>query len=134
MGVTEELLELDPVLQRVFFDDRHFAPLPDHAAIVDIKLYELSELKQRWYRVRDLEVAEALQVRMRECWFSLRRHCEGYHIALPCGHDDKCQHVVEFKHRGRDAVAAFDIDHRARAALWYRYKQRPPPPWVSGAD
>lgn len=126
MGLCEEILAADPALARALLDKRRFAPKSGREGIVNIELFDISQLTVEFQKARSLEHAEALQRRIRGKWFLVRSHCDGYFSKLPAGHDDGCEHVQAFAR----APADFGVDRRARAALWYRHAQRPPPPWL----
>ena len=128
MSLTEDIIFSDPVLQRIFFDNRPFAPWSDTAAGEVAALdMQISVLKVRFLKERSIEHAEVLQKTMRVGWFAIRKRCAGYFLELPAGHDDGCQHVLMFLHETRDP--AFHVDFRARKALWLRYARRSPPRW-----
>lgn len=123
MDLCTDLVFTDPVLQRVFFDGRCLAPKSGHDAIVHMAEYEISRLKVLLQKARDLDFAEDLQAQIRRQYFLARRHCDGYLITMPAGHDDGCEHVMMFEHGGnRDPF--FATDYRRRAELRHRFGDR----------
>lgn len=124
MAVAEELIHADPALHSALCETRRFVPKHGHEAIVNIELFALAELTVDFQKAASIERAEQLQRRIRAKFFLIRSHCDGWAVEIPG--DDGCEHVQAFARRPAD----FSINRRARAALWYRYAQRPPPPWV----
>lgn len=125
MALTEDVIFTDPVLQRIFFDERRFAPRATHEAAVTNLEYDITDAKVKFLKEKRLEILESLQMRMRQRWFDIRTLCDGYLMKLPGGHDDGCEHVTVFAHDNLDPC--FSIDARKRYALWRRYAQTAPP-------
>lgn len=134
MAFHEDIILADPVLERVFFDTRRFAPMPGHDAIVNTALYAIAALMAPFLNARTVEGAEKFvdgySHRGRYChgirhyYFLARRHSEGYYLdTLADQVGDDCEHVGLFAHERDDAI--FNIDYQARAAYRYRYKHRP---------
>jgi len=121
MTLCTELLLVDPVLQRVFFDARRFAPKKGHDAIVNIAEWSISEMKVLLQKSRDFQKADSLRRRIRRQYRIARSHSDGYFIDLPGGYDDKCEHVVMF---APDADARLQADRAALAHLQHRFKNR----------
>lgn len=123
MALAEDILFIDPVLQRIFFDPRRFAPRsPKAAGRVSCLWFAISEAKIKFLKTKDPEYAERLQMVMRNRWFDIRGLCDGYFVEMPGGYVDGCEHVRAFEHDNR--APEFSIDERQRAALWYRHKRR----------
>ena len=126
MSMTEDVIFSDPVLRRIFFDGRRFAPQSESkTATVNLHLWAITEKKRFFLKTKNIETAERLQLGMRAHWLALREFCDGYFIDIPVG--DGCEHVVEFAHDRLDQC--FAIDFRARSACWHRYGRRTAPPW-----
>ncbi len=127
MALTEDIIFSDPVLQRIFFDERRLAPrMKSSAAVVINHWYSITEYKILFQKEKRPAVAEYWQRKMRARWFVARKLCDGY-FADMLGHDDGCEHVVVFRHANDAAI--FNVDQRARAAYWFKYAQRGPPEW-----
>ena len=129
MALIEDVIFSDPVLQRIFFDQRRFAPKSDLKAgkIAGLDM-AISEDKVKFQKATEPALAEYWQRTMRSRWFVIRSLADGYFIRLPSMiPDDGCEHVVEFAHENRDKC--FQVDFKARAAFWQRYAQRWPPDW-----
>jgi hypothetical protein len=123
MAPAEDFLFIDPVLQRIFFDPRRFAPKsPAVAGRVSNLWFAISEAKIKFLKTKDPEYAERLQMVMRNRWFDIRRLCDGYFVEMPAGYADGCEHVRAFEHDNR--AREFAIDEKQRQALWYRYGRR----------
>ncbi len=118
MTLCTELLLVDPVLQRVFFDARRFAPKKDHDAIVNIAEWSISEMKVLLMKSGDFRKADSLRRRIRRQYAIARSHSAGYFVALPGGYDDKCEHVVEF---APDARTRLRADRAALAHIQHRF-------------
>lgn len=125
MALTEDIIFADPVLKRVFYDDRALAPMPGHDAIVSIALHEIANLKVLFFKAKAVDTAERLAWLIRRQYFIARRHSEGRHLE-ELERRDHCEHVQEFAHNERDPV--FNVDHRARSAYRHRYSYRPATP------
>lgn len=127
MSLHEDIIFADPVLKRVFLNDLAFAPMIDHDAIVNIALGKLSKLQVAFHKATSVEFCERLAWQIRQEYFLVRRHCDGYHMTeVERLTKDGCEHVVEFRYADDDAI--FLIDYRARAAYRHRYKHRASPP------
>lgn len=128
MDVPTTVIFSDPVLLRIFFDLRRFAPRSKRGAgAVASHDQTISEYKVKFLKTKRVAVAEYWQHKMRQEWLEIRELCDGYFIDLPAGHDDGCEHVEQFAY-------ASDADElkpnwKARAAYWYRFEQRSPPAW-----
>lgn len=132
MALVEDVIFSDPVLNRIFFDQRRFAPRSDYSSseVAGLEM-AISEDKVKFQKATEPALAEYWQRRMRARWFAIRKLCDGYFMKLPAGHDDGCEHVAQFAH---DAGSAeFAIDQRARAAYWFKYAQRRAPAWGDSA-
>lgn len=128
MALTENIILADPVLRRIFFDNRRFAARSKHSAgIVSQLVASIAEAKIQFQKETRLAVAEYWQRLMRADWFAARKLCDGYFLDLPAGHSDGCEHVRLFAHDAGDA--AFEINVRARDAYWWKYEQREAAPW-----
>ena len=100
MALIEDVIFSDPVLQRIFSDSRRFAARSDFASSLVAGLdMAMSEHKVKFQKATSPALAEYWQRKMRGCWFEIRRHCDGYFMKLPAGHDDGCEHVTEFEHK-----------------------------------
>ncbi len=134
--LLERVIAADPVLQRVFFDERRLAPTAGETATVNLILAAITERKVDLFKARDLPEAERLVFGwrrlngqrvpgIRELYFRARRHCDG-HFADYLANlvDDDCEHVVAFEHG--NGASVFKRDHRAWAALRHRHNARPP--------
>lgn len=124
MALAEDIIFTDPVLQRISFDERRFAPRFGHVADINILEHDITDAKVRFLKAKRLEVIEPLQIKMRQCWFEIRTLCDGYFIKMPAGHDDGCEHVQVFAHDNLDTC--FRINGRTRVARWYKHCGRPP--------
>ena len=128
MALVEDIIFSDPVLQRIFFDGRRFAPRSEHAAGEISNLHQtIAEMQVDFLKADTIAIGEYWQRKMRARWFVIRGLSDGYFMTMPAGHDDGCEHVVQFAHENADKC--FQIDFKARAALWRRHARRPPPPW-----
>lgn len=128
MALIEDVIFSDPVLLRIFFDERRLAARSKQSAgAVACLEWSISERKVEFQKEKHPGVAEYWQRLMRSDWFAARKLCDGYFIALPAGHADGCEHVELFAHDA--GSAAFEIDARARAAYWYKYAQQAAPVW-----
>lgn len=125
--LAQRVIMTDPVLQRLAFNMRAIEPLPGHDAIVNCLLWDISQMMRNLEKSETLRQAEYWQKRLRARWFAVMRHSEGFRMRLPAGHDDGCVHVELFRD---DTDRAAQPNMRHRAALWFRYEQRPPPSWV----
>jgi hypothetical protein len=133
MALVEDVIFSDPVLKRIFFDDRWFAARSAYAQSQVAGLdMAISEDKVEFQKASTPAQAEYWQRKMRGKWFDIRKLCDGYHIKFPiAGFDDGCEHVELFAH---DADSdAFAVDMRARAAYWFKYAQRRAPAWGDSA-
>lgn len=123
MALAEDILFIDPVLQRIFFDPRRFAPRsPKVSGRVCNLWFAISQAKIKFLKTKDLEYAERLQMIMRNRWFDIRRLCDGYFVEMPAGYVDGCEHVRAFEYG--NGAREFAIDEKQRAALWYRHGRR----------
>lgn len=125
MPLATDIILSDPVLQRIFFDVRLFAPRRRQVASVNNLLQNIADQSVWFLKAKRIALAEPEQLKMRRAWFAARDLSDGWFIELPAGHDDGCTHVMAFAHDNLDA--AFCIDLRARAALWHRYARRSAP-------
>lgn len=130
MALTEDVIFTDPVLQRIFFDQRRFAPRATQEAAVTNLEYDITDAKLQFSKAKRLQELEPMQIGMRRRWFEIRTRCDGYLMKLPAGYDDGCEHVTVFAHDNLDPC--FRIDVRKRYALWRRYAQRVPPRGLHG--
>ncbi len=128
MALVEDVIFSDPVLQRIFFEKRRFAARSDSASSLIAGLgMAISEHKVEFQKAKEPALAEYWQRKMRAAWFEIRRLCDGYFMTLPAGHNDGCEHVTAFEHENGSLV--FHPNYTARAAYWYKYAQKSPPPW-----
>ncbi len=128
MALIEDIIFSDPVLQRIFFDGRRFAPRSDRQfSVATVQNLEsaITDAKVLFLKTKNLKTAERLQGEMRKNWFKIRRLCDGYFLTLPAGHSDGCEHVQVFAHE--NASLAFHIDAGKRYAIWRRYEKTTAP-------
>ncbi len=128
MALPEYIIFSDPVMQRVFFDGRAFAPRriagEVEAAVTCLEM-SIAEDKVIFLKAKQLPAAEKIQIRMRRRWFAIRKLCDGYFLKMPAGYSDGCEHIEAFRYASNARV--FNVDARQRYALWRRYEKRPPP-------
>ncbi len=128
--LAEDIIFSDPVLQRIFFDPRRVAPRTKYSAgDVNIHWHSIAECQVIFLKTKRMQTAEAMQYEMRAYWFALRKLCGGYFIDMPCGYSDGCEHVEMFAHE--NSGKCFQVDFKARAAIWRRYARRTPPDWFA---
>ena len=128
MALTEDIIFSDPVLQRIFFDERRLAARFKQSAghVAGIEAI-ITQTKIEFQKEKSPGRAEQLQRLMRMEWFAARALCDGYFIKPPPGFSDKRQHVELFAHDA--GSACLEIDARARTAYWYKYAQQAAPVW-----
>ena len=128
MALTEDIIFADPVLQQIFFDKRRFAPRSDYSSSQIAGLETaISEDKVQFQRAKTPALAEYWQRKMRARWFVIRNLADGYFIDWPADYSADCECVKQFAHENSDKC--FQVDFKARAAIWYRYGRRAPPEW-----
>lgn len=127
MALAEDIIFADPILQRIFFDGRRFAPrdTPENVAAVSCLEMAITDDKVIFLKATKLATAEALQIKMRARWFLIRRRCDGYFLKMPAGYSDGCEHVEGFRHVSN--ARYFNVDRKRRSALWWRYERHAPP-------
>lgn len=128
MALIEDIIFSDPVLQRIFFDCRRFAPRSKQSAgeVAGLGM-AISDAKVKFMKATTPPLAEYWQRKMRMRWFSSRKLCDGYFIDAPFLMTDG--DVEMFARDGRDVANVFNVNKGARAAYWWKYAQRSPPDW-----
>ena len=123
MSLHEAVIFSDPVLQRVFFDERLFAPEPGHEVTVNDALYKITGLKVQFYKATSVEECERIARQMRHHYFRARRYSMGYRYEwLENLLNEPGRHTLLFEHDEHSKV--FSVDYRARAAYRHRFNAR----------
>ena len=133
MALIEDVIFSDPVLQRIFFERRRFAPRSDYASSFVAGLERaISEQKIKLQKATEPAIAEYWQRKMRAAWFEIRKLCDGYFLDdVFAMHDDGCEHVGLFAHDSDSTE--FAINWQARQSYWFKYAQRRAPAWGDAA-